>query len=279
LQAEIIDGYSPARNDRFVASTFPGGTPPTSNPTFFANSFDFSGVGWVPGTSPSGAQGFTMIDPIDFIGAWHFQPSLGGTIAFKAKDGSYVTRTVASLTEIGGTDILFGKLSSALPTGATGVANYQILTGTQAQLTGQSMLMVGQHQQVGSNTIAGFQSFTVVTTTLTAISLYSPSGPQDQFVVTGGDSGSPSFVPVGNQLTFLGHHWLQLQDSSMNPAGTADSFLGNYFPQIAAQAALDGFVLTPAVVPEPSSLILGGIGFTAIIFRWRRRRHSSAATE
>ena len=40
--AGIIDGYSAARNDRFNPGTFPAGTPPTPNPTFFDSLYTYA---------------------------------------------------------------------------------------------------------------------------------------------------------------------------------------------------------------------------------------------
>src|SRR5205814_1260221 len=112
-RAEIIDGYSAARNDLYTGGTFPAGTPPTPNPTFFSP-YNYSGVGWVPSAGP-GTKLVTMISPIDFICAQHYLPGTGTTIAFRGSDGSYNPRTVAAQTQISGSDIAVGRLSSALP--------------------------------------------------------------------------------------------------------------------------------------------------------------------
>ncbi len=279
--AGIIDGYSPARHDRFTPGTFPAGTPPTPNGTFYQSGFDFSGVGWVPGAGPSTMQ-FAMVSPTHFICAQHFLPGLGTTVAFRAKDGSYQTRTVALQTQIVG-DVAIGELSSALPQGVNGIASYPIGVGPNSAFLGKEILMFEQQGRVGRNISGIFDNQNIgngatniigsdYDTNLNFDGFGTLGPPTDEMVVTGGDSGSPTFLIHGGQISLLGHHVFQYQSGS-TPVGTGDSFLPSYVPQIAAELLLDGFVLGTVPVPEPSSMLLGGMMIGAI--GWYRRRRAA----
>lgn len=280
LRAGIIDGYSAARNDRFATGTFPIGTPPTPNGTFYESVYDFSGVGWVPGAGP-GTKQVTMISPIHFVSAQHFLPGLGTTIAFRAKDGSYQTRTVSMQTQLVG-DVAIGELSSPLPQGMTGIASYPIGSGPNAAFLGKEILMFEQQGRVGRN-IAGFFDAQDIGTGLTnwISSDYdtnanfdgfgiNPGPNSDEMVVTGGDSGSPTFLVHGGGISLLGHHIAQYQNMALQPVGSADSFLPSYIPLLAAELAMDGYTLMTTPVPEPSSMLLCGIIAGGVY--WRRRR-------
>jgi PEP-CTERM motif len=294
-RAEIIDGYTPARNDRFTAGTFPGGIPPTPNPTFFLGGFDFSGVGWVPGAGP-GTQVVTMISPQDYVGAFHFPLGLGQTVAFRAKDGSYQMRTVMAQTQIAGSDVMVGKLNAPLPTGATGVASYPIGFGPHSAFDNRYVFMADQFNRFGrqvtdSNNIFAFpgggglnptNSFATDDDTDPNGNAdahgFAPGTPTDEAYVQVGDSGAPSFLLFGGGISLLGHHMAQVTFGN-GTRGNLDSFLPDYIPQLQAALAADGYVLGLTPVPEPSSLILGGIGCTVFMIRWRRRRKASAQVE
>jgi hypothetical protein len=294
-RAEIIDGYMPARHDLFNTGTYPNtsvGMPPVPNPTFYLNVYDFSGVGWVP-TAATGTKNVAMISPRHFVCATHFPLGPGTTVAFRAKDGSYLTRTVATQTQIAGTDVMVGELDSNLPTGATGVAVYPIPVGSAAQFAGQQMFMVGQQGRVGRNLIWDTTTSADVGTgsTVVARTDYDPNfnldgrgyappitppamPPTDELVFQSGDSGSPSFLPIGNQLSLIGAHQALLTIGG-TPAGTTDSFLNAYIGQLSTELSMDGFTLNTIPVPEPGSMVLTAFGVLAGVRYLRRRRTSS----
>jgi hypothetical protein len=284
-RSEVIENFDPNRHNRFLAGTFPNGMPPAPNPTFFASSFDFSGVGWVP-TGGGGTKHVTMISDIHYVAATHFPIGGGATVAFRAKDGSYVTRTVlaGSETQIGGSDVLVGRLDAPIPVGATGVSFYPIASGLESQFLGQTMYMFGQSGAIGRNVIGGFQTTPVSGSTRTALSDYEPnlsfdafgyaqpSPPTDEFVVTSGDSGSPSMMLINGQVSLLGHHVGQVPAGPL-PGGTADSFLGFYQTQLASHLTLTGRTLQVQPIPEPSQVLM--LALPAGVFCAARRRRAA----
>lgn len=249
--AEEIVGYNPAINDRFVPGTFPNGTPPVPNPTFLLASYDLSGVGWKP-TVAAATQNVTMISDIHYVAATHFPIGVGNTLAFRAKDGSYLTRTVLSETSIPGTDILIGQFDSSnpLPGGSGGVAAYPIAVGTLPQFQNQLGYYYGQRGRVGQNTLAQFLPPNTTTSldvgtgpTDVLVSDFDPNAqldglPQITFenAVTIGDSGSPTLMILDGQVSLAGHH-MALFGTPNTPLGSADSFPSSYQVQIARSRA------------------------------------------
>jgi hypothetical protein len=286
-QASIILGYDPNINDRFVGATFPNGTPPTPNPSgsFLLQSFDLSGIGWVPAPSGVGTKQVTMISDLQYIAAQHFPLGIGTTVAFRAADGSYVTRTVASETQIGGSDVMVGQLNLPVPQGVNGVASYPIVVGTRANFNNKTMFMFDQNGRVGRNLIGEFLPPNTTTTvnigtgpTNVLTSDYDPNidldglpGISSEFVVTGGDSGSPSMMTINGQLALMGDHVGQFLNAG-TPLGSADSFLSDYQALIASQLALSGRTLQVIGVPEPGSLILFGSACALAVVRRRTRK-------
>lgn len=280
---EIIDGYSSARHDRFVASTFPGGAPPSPNPTFFLppETYDFSGVGWVPAPNFVGTRQVTLVSPEDFVCASQSPPAVNSAVVFRANDGSHVARTVVSLTQVANSDVMVGRLSSPVLQGPNGVNYYPIAVGPSSGFLGRTLLMFGQHAQVGRNVLSFFDTVDVGTgPTRVAGNYYepifsdgygyvSPTPPMDEFIVTDGDFGSPTFLFINNQLTLLGTHTVQFHLPGMIASGTGDAFLGDYVDAI---AIVTGQSIGTVAVPEPSSLVFMAFAAGAAIVRRRRCR-------
>ncbi|MFL5331399.1 MAG: PEP-CTERM sorting domain-containing protein [Gemmataceae bacterium] len=286
-QAEVINGYNSAVNDRFTPGTFPGNTPPSVNAGFLLAGYDLSGVGWVPGVNGAGTKQVTMISDENYIAATHFQLGLGTTVAFRAANGTYVTRTVQAETQIGGSDVLVGRLSSPVPTGVGGVTSYPLVVGPRSSFMGLTTYMFGQHGEVGTNILAdwlfpnGPNTTENVGTGVTSMiqTDYDPNYNLDglpispyEFFSTPGDSGSPDLMIINGQLGLMGDHMSAYTDGSNVPAGTGETFLSDYQSLIAAQLLSDGRVLSTVAVPEPSSLVLIGLGSAWPVLRRLRRR-------
>lgn len=287
VNGAIIDGLSPSRHNRFVDPTFAGGTPPTVNSSFFLSQYDFSGVGWLP-AGVAGTKNFALISPQHFIFAQHATGGLAGqNVAFRAKDGTYVTRTVTGFTQIGATDVVVGELSSPVPGGPNGVAYYSVSTGLPGQYLGKQLLMYDQGARVGRN--VAWQVFNLsgggigptdclvsdydTVTNFDGQGLATPSPPSDETLLTNGDSGAPTFLFNNEELILLGAHTATVDVATMGvPDGNADSFLPNYITNLQSILSADGFTLSTISVPEPSSMLLGGLVVGGTLWARRRRK-------
>lgn len=286
VRAGVILGYDPARHNRFQ-SGYPNA--PVDNPTFYLSTYDFSGVGYTLG----GQQSVALVSPQNFIGATHFGFPVGAVLDFRpvgAAPSTVISRTVASTVPVmnadgSPSDVLFGTLSAPF-TPNDRVTYYQIPSdATHSTYQGQQLFNYGQGAQVGRSNVSSFGSGNYAGTGNTSFFVYDydhngysidsdgvPDYNPDQFHVVGGDSGSPTFLPVNGQLFLLGAHGAEETFTPPPPTGdpaggSVDSFLPDYGPQIQA-------LLTP--VPEPSTFLLVG-GAAMGGFFWRRSRRTARA--
>jgi hypothetical protein len=288
VRGSIITGYTPTLPggnptffdplfDRFN-NNFPTNQPPTtgSNTLLFeqttGTSIDLTGVGWVVADT---RRIITMVSNINFITAAHagLLPnffSAGSQVSFLTSGGTVFTTTIASSGRVPSlpgapnptTDIVFGTLSTPVPTGVT---FYPIATGPLLPTTPVGIYT--QEHRLGLNR----PSFLVPNVTLgendstnTVLYNFAPNELAIGFnpgetIFTTGDSGAPSFIVEGGQVRLLGHHM-----AVTNIAGvdySIDSFLPDY------KATIDALI----AIPEPSSIALAGVGAAAV---WARRRRS-----
>jgi hypothetical protein len=300
--AGVIAGYDPARNDRFV--NFPSA--PTENPTFFQSTFDFSGVGWrLPGINAGSAWNVSMIDDRHFVGAFHVPNNgvmaVGDTLTFRSGGPTPVTltRQISRLQQVPNadnspSDVLLGTL--AVPfTPADRIAAYAIPTGNDVLLfSNQTVFNYDLRASVGRNTVSGSTlagpsaaysvngSGDFAGTGNTRYFFYDddtgfnddafpgfvPPLDRDEFRTEAGDSGSPTFLPVGGALQLLGARYALASGTfGVTPINISfDSFLPAYRDQILAMTA----------VPEPSSLALCTAALAAAAAGYRRARRRAA---
>ena len=284
-----IDNYTPATNDRFANS-----------PSFFADSYDLSGIGRdddMPLTGFSGGHWVTMISPNVFLTARHFAPALNHELTFYPNNdpnGGAVVRTLAGLQVVNGfTDLVVGHLSTPLPStiktygfattplseatfsGSAYSDAHALLTGVSPTTTGygSSVLTNSAH---GENRIESFSDgFTLGGSTGDVI-LTVKNQPGDAIFgytyenyeadVNPGDSGGPIFRTLpNNELEIAGIAWAS-GTGDIAPGISRDvsiyTYTGNYATQI--QNYIDAHP-----VPEPSSSLLLTI---ATMFFLRRAR-------
>jgi len=234
-------------------SRFSGGFPsaPIDNPSFFAADYDLSGIGW---NNASAGQSFALISPQHAVFATHFLPGMGTTIKFLNDDSVLVSRTVASQTQIAGTDLSLLTFSSAFTEADKVKINPVLSMPTLGDYLGQTVWMYGQTAQMGSsNSVYTFQMISNISgPTLMSIYLRDYTTP-GQAVGQVGDSGSPSFIPWDGVLSLIGTHSGIDVNVVISPGVTndltADAFIPAYISQL--NAAMGSYrVSTIDVIPS-----------------------------
>lgn len=280
LSALVVRDDTDPDNDRF-SSGYPDN--PQPNSSFFADSFDFSGVGW--DTSDS-RRSVALISPRHFVAANHFAPSIGQDIDFYNASGSLETLSVDSLINVKNdsnenTDLVVGRLSS---TASSELSIYPIIptesdttTGQTNQYGGRQLYVYGAEAKVGIGEVSGFSDTSIenINSTRTAEFEYNTNnGDPDEVHFESGDSGSPSFFVENNSLALAATH-LAVSEEFANTITNFDTFTAHYEDEINAILADDGYTL--AVVPEPRITALAILG-SIFIFTLRRRRRSVVNT-
>lgn len=238
--ALTIDGGSARDNARFYTG---------SDRDFQWEAYDWSGVG-----RSSDGHWATMISDTYFLSANHYHPEVvdGATIEFWPGNdaGTSYTYALEGGQQIVG-DIWLGWLTEPLNP-ADGITTYPLLMlDTLGAYLGLDVLLYGGAHYVGANEIGGF------TTSATGYFdvLYPYDDPHIPYeaIVTGGDSGAPTFVPYKGSLALVGTHWYWYDlDGDKIPHGSGDPFLPYYAGDI--QNVMVGESLT--FVPEPGSVWL-----------------------
>jgi len=258
----------------------------TNHPDFIGSANDWSGVG----IENSGAHRWaTMISSTYFISAEHAAPTVGSDIVFHTDNnpaGSTVTREVMSITQVGTSDLVIGKLSSAPgptisiyavaadPTTAGGFSS-SVYSDQLAFVVGRDTGTSTTSFRVGRNELDGFGTFSDAPTLGDAITFdddrFSAEslGADEAFLISG-DSGAPLFVTSGDDLVLTGINWFAIPASGDDLPYSGSTFVPNYITEINAILAGGGESLTLVSVPEPSGVVY--LTLAAITLSLRRRR-------
>jgi len=283
-----IQNFTSATNDRFADS-----------PDFTAAAYDWSGVG----RSEDG-KWVTMISPNVFLSARHFHPGspgtgIGQTVHFypgNDPSAAPVTRTIAGVQPVAGSDLWLGHLSSPLPGsiatyaiststltsgsfGTSALANAPVFMSGISPTTGSPGSYPPTNQAVGTNRIEGFQSGVTISGIVGDVLLTVRNQPGDTgFVHTsyeanlaGGDSGSPLMTISAANLVVSGIAWaigtvdIDPGAGVTNRSATIYTYTGNHATAIQNYVSLNS-------VPEPGIWMLAAI--TALFLAGRGRRLS-----
>ncbi len=255
-----INGYDPARHDRFVPGTYAGN--PVNNPDFFASQYDWSGVGW---NSSYPSQSITMISPLHYICAWHYQIPVGGSLSFSNRDGELKSYNVAKNTifyhpngNLAG-DFALGWLDEPISE-SDNIGYYPILDVENDWCFDKEVYMYGWNARVATNIVENEPRYSYLKTDFNG-------GYIDEGYCQGGDSGSPLFMTWNNQLALLGIH-VQIQPSHLI---TNHEYLPDkVFPYLNPAMAEAGYAVDTITIPEPSTILLLGVGLVGI-FAGRRK--------
>ncbi len=252
--ALTIREYSPERHDRFV--TQPDGSL-DHNPDAFYTATRYTALGY----ATQGGRQFALVTPEHVLLANHF--SGGGNLSFINGAGVKFDRSLGTKTNIpngsGGTsDLAIMKISAPLGPD-TNILPFPVmnLANEAAYSTPPMTITVfGQSRRAGRGMITSFQDTAVpaanIDSTRTFTFNYLNSfGNQDDCFFVGGDSGSPSFITVGNRPALVGVHL-----AVGNGPGfvfNVDTFVPHYTADVNALLAPEGYRLIPAN-PDPVTL-------------------------
>lgn len=263
----IVQGYDPARHDRFA-----------NNANFVGSGYDWSGVGRTSG------QWGTLISPSFVVTATHFQAS-GAVRFYQTNDpaGPYVERTIVQnfpLTQTGlsqSSDLTLGMLDAP----ATGVPFFPILDlPANSDYLNRELCVFGlsntadpyTNVRVGRNAIDQvFPAFSDPGLGSSQNDVYifdydDPGGVgADEAMLQGGDSGGPSFVLADGQPALVGVHWFIFGpgDFTGYGAGSGDTFVPSFVDALNnAMASTGSTERVTTIVPEPAAvlwLVVGGL--------------------
>ena len=238
-----IEGYSAERHDRFASgySADPVVNPIANNsPGFIGAAYDFSGVPW---NSADRRQSFVFLSRKHYLFANHFGP--GNNLQYYSEVTGLGSAIRASSVNLPECDIGIARLTSLLPASA-GIATYPLLNlPTANSYVGRDLLMVGWFARLGKSKVSSVLpegNFVSGSLEKYLFEYEGPLGRQDFVTLEGLDSGSPSFIPLGGELTLTGNHFYI---TASGAGGGGDSFLAlpDVVPQINAVLAEDGFAL------------------------------------
>lgn len=279
VHALEIRGYTaaPATYDRFV--NFPAA--PALNSSAWWNGSTgtkFTGLGWATGVYANQRQ-MALVSPRHVLLPTHW-PADGLIISFRNADGDIVTRTVTSSTTIKhsgalNSDLTLGRLDAPL------LASHKVTPFPYDDTTvGSRQLQVfGFHRDPQTNTITNLiagagtisaytplnevdnkgtpadpsDDVTTKTTQCIGFNYLTAAGNNDDCHFEVGDSGSPSFVTIGNgpaaRPAVIGtHSYINPSISDPPPATYTnyDAYVPYYVPNLNGLMAADGYQMRPA---------------------------------
>lgn len=263
--AIIHRSYNAAVHDRF-SSGFPAA--PVMNANFLHDATRFTGVGWWfdAGNSSTADTQFTLVTPRHVVSVRHLSGLFGGPLRqlrFVGSDGQAHTRTINPFTNISvGADVkdlAIAQLASPLPATVKPLRYVNHLS--EAQLDGDTIMVLGKTGLGGSGTIEGFDNISYPTfSTNTRMFFFDyvvASGGADDcyFGPSSGDSGSPVFVDVAGEAALVG---INAAFGGENPPAYRNycTAVKTYIPQLDAVLNPLGYRMRPVSGVQSVTLAL-----------------------
>jgi hypothetical protein len=274
-----INGYTPARHDRF-SSGYPTAPVANTSAEFIGGGYDWSGVGWY---YTNDNKSFALLGPQHFVYANHFAPGLGGIVRFTPVDGEVVGFGVASLSgplpdAPSGGDLAIATLSAPIPDNIA-VHPYSILFlgYSPSAYVGLDLLQYGfdsppnpsTSTRIGWNEIDSVYEDAAVPGMYYFEFKYDDTTPDRTHLIQG-DSGSPSFVTTGQpgEMYLVGIHNANILDLAGNTVRGRDTMLPLMLPQINQLMAETGYL--PSVTTPITATWTGraGSGAWNLLSNW-----------
>lgn len=253
-QALEIREYSATAHDRFV--DFTDSDEISNNSSFIHNAYDLTGLGW---DSSNVTRGLTMVSPIHFVCANHFQPS--DEVEFLTLGNTLIEKTVSSGTVIANSDgensdLYLGSLTEALDNDGISFHPYHntnYLNSSIIVMGNDGSLSTGPRGASGEISLEIEVTASSANTSQSIAWLYEDSGSDDDCYVETGDSSSPVFIDNSGTAAIIGVNLAAGNISSTSDDGTTTSttasfatLLPFYANEVNEKMALDGYHLTKA---------------------------------
>lgn len=186
------------------------------NPLFLAEGCEISGIGWHGDYRTNIAavdKAVTLITPRHFVFAAHYNVGVGTNVQFRCSDGVVHTRRVTATYKYNNAfnlpaDLAVGEFADPLP---PSVHPFRIAPNEGLSLSGERIMAYGKRGRFGTNQIPTW--FTPGRDYLPWQITGFVNQPDGTALGESGDSGSPTFVRIGDELVLVGVRFFATGDS------------------------------------------------------------------
>jgi hypothetical protein len=233
-----IDAAIVASVDKNVYSLVDHATPAyTRNPNCWITADKTSWPAWNSWAGNQIASG-CAITPLHTLHATHATPIVGSTLRFVTNTNTIVTRTIDSLVYSGQPDLTIAELDSPLPGTITPAkvlptdwGDYLSIGSCPLVVGNQSMHLLLREWHSYTSDPNWFVAGEPIKHRASAANNRLPV----THYITFGDSGSPLYVMIDDELVALGCHW----------SANGCSFISQYMTEINSAISGSGYSLTP----------------------------------
>lgn len=205
----------PEYHDRFERDA-EGQYWPTQSREFMLDGIDLSGVGWVGDAraNPSRVgRAVTLVSRRHILFATHWPVRADAYIQFMNADGELFSYRVTSTRTMrrasgGDSDLSIATLDADVD---PSIKSYAIAPNDGMNFHEHDLIVYGKNGKVGTQELASYWSPMMDIAPWRWGSLH--AAPSGTAVSENGDSGSPTFIRLGNHLVVVGVRWLQTVDT------------------------------------------------------------------